>query len=363
MKINNYNAFLFNNRINILNESLINEEAGFKDVVLGFALIAGVIAGNVTTSMAQSKLSDKETIQNIQSVLKDKDKLNSVIDTLEKNGMYDAADIIQNNASSVSSELKKVMITSKDMAIKTGDYKSLASNLKRGWAISKVTVRKSLQIVEKDTTISKNTTISIDTLELNWSNDKLFEIGSYELQPRFIDSLQSVFSQLHDNDLSIIKIQIESSTDKQRIKSDGSAAKNLSIDGYDVSNKGLSQARNDSLKGAIENIFDKNGYESPGIQQIVLHDEGKGQDNAATEQDPSARYVKVVIFATHIQMNPPTSVSTKITTKEEVLAYSFRLAKAKNVEIGVTVDGKIKKVKSKSRTYGKVTCQKGLGFS
>jgi flagellar motor protein MotB len=336
MKINRYNQFIVERQqieyIQKLEESLINEEAGFKDVLMGLALLAGVVGGSVSPASAQTKLSDKEVANKIEMVLNDKQQLQTAIDSLESRGMTDAADIIQNNAEDVKHELKKLGKTYASVTVKDGDYVKLAKLLKKGYAISTITTNKAIQKIERDSTIAGEDQLSIDTLDVNWSSDELFGSGLYQVSPQFKDSLTSVFQQLKDNDLSILSINIESSTDKQRI---GGAGAKLQADGFEPSNKGLSEARNNSVQDVIESIFSESGSETPFINQTILHDQGKGQENAATEQDASARYVKITIVCTKISSELTAPKNIKITDEVDVLVQSFKLVKAKNVEIDI----------------------------
>ena len=52
------------------------------------------------------------------------------------------------------------------------------------------------QSIEKDTTYSSNTIFSVDTVDINWSNDELFGAGLYQVSPEFKDSLTYRFYQL-----------------------------------------------------------------------------------------------------------------------------------------------------------------------
>ena len=344
MKINRYNQFIVERQqieyIQKLEESLINEEAGFKDVLMGLALLAGVVGGSVSPASAQTKLSDKEVANKIEMVLNDKQQLQTAIDSLESRGMTDAADIIQNNAEDVKHELKKLGKTYASVTVKDGDYVKLAKLLKKGYAISAITTNKAIQKIERDTTY-KRTTFSVDTVDIDWSSDELFGVGLYNLSPEFKDSLTSVFQQLKDNDLSIVSIDIESSTDKQRI---GGAGAKLQADGFEASNKGLSEARNNSVKRVIENIFSQSDSDTPIINQNILHDQGRGQENSATPQDPSARYVKISIVCTQISEDVVETPTVKVVDEKDVLIQSFKLVKSKKIEINTPpVNGKLPK--------------------
>ena len=363
MKINRYNQFIVEKAqieyLQRLEESLINEEAGFKDVLMGLALLAGVVGGSVSPASAQNKLSDKEISNKIELVLNDEQQLKTAIDSLEARGMKDVATIIQNNAEDVKDELKKLGKTYGTVSVKGGDYEKVARLLKKGYAISSITTNKAIQKIEKDSTYQESV-FSVDTVDINWSSDELFGAGLYELSPKFTDSLSSVFQQLKDNDLSIISMDIESSTDKQRI---GKAGVKLESDGFEASNKGLSQARNNVVKSAIESVLSESGSDKPIINQTILHDQGKGQENAATEQDPSARYVKISIVCTQIKPELSAPKTLKVTDDVDVLIQSFKMTKAKNVEIDIPPikKGPPKKAKTGTKNFGRTDCKMKIG--
>ena len=350
MKINRYNQFIVEKAeieyLQKLEESLLNE--GVKDWLMGLALVAGIVGGNVSTATAQTRISDKEMAKKIEKVLDDKEQLQTAIDSLEARGMEDAADIIQNNSEEVKKELKKLFKTSETTTVSSNDYAKLAIKLKQGYAISGITTKKAVEKIQKDSTYSE-TTFSVDTVDVDYSSDELFGSGLYKVSPQFKDSITSVFQQLKDNDLSIVSIEIESSTDKQRI---GTAGPKLEADGFEASNKGLSEARNNSVKEIIDSILSESGSELPIIDQTILHDQGKGQENAATEQDASARYVKIKIVCTQIVEDSTKTSTVKVFDSKDVLIQSFQLVKSKNIEIEIPPINPPKKHK-KTKTHHK----------
>jgi outer membrane protein OmpA-like peptidoglycan-associated protein len=354
MKINRYNQFISEKKKieyqKRLDESFINEEVGLKDVLIGLATLAGVLGGKMDVEAAKNKLSDKQVVKNIEMVLNDKDQLDKAIDSLESRGMEDAAEIIQNNAEKAKEQIKKFGATKQ---IGAKDYYRLAELLKKGYAISGITTKTAI-----DTIMTKpeyeNSIVYFDTLDIDYNSDELFGVGLYELSPEFKDSLNGVLDQLKENELSVLAFNIESSTDKQRI---GGAGKRLEADGYEASNKGLSEARNNSVKESIESIFSDS--EMPIINQEIKYDQGKGEDNAATPQDPSARYVTIQIVCKKIQPNlviPPASKPTEV----EYLIQSFLLVKGDSVEVEKE-NGKTRTYKTKTRGVKRTACPKFFG--
>ena len=64
-------------------------------------------------------------------------------------------------------------------------------------------------------------------------------------------------------------------------------------------------------------------------------EQGKGQENSPTEQDPSARYVKIKIVCTQIVEDSTKTPTVKVFDEKDVLIQSFRLVKPKNIEIKI----------------------------
>jgi outer membrane protein OmpA-like peptidoglycan-associated protein len=354
MKINRYNQFISEKKKieyqKRLDESFINEEVGFKDVVIGLAALASFLGGPKDAE-AKNVLSDKQVRTNIERVLDDKDQLQSAIDSLEARGMEDVAQIIQNNAEEAKEKIKEF---GADKQLGTKDYDRLASLLKRGYAISGITTKKAVKKIMEEPKY-EDKTVYFDTLDIDYNSDEMFGVGLYELSPEFKDSLTGVLEQLKENNLSVLSFNIESSTDKQRI---GGAGRRLEGDGYDASNKGLSQARNNAVKEAVESIF--SGSEMPIINQTILHDQGKGEDNAATPQDPTARYVKIQIVCKQIKDNLNIPETTGKPTEVEYLIQSFLLVKGKSVTVEKK-NGTTKTYKTNSRGIGRNDCPKFFG--
>lgn len=337
MRINRFNNFVYSRKLEGLNESLINEELGFKDVLIGISALVGVVSGNLTKSQAQNKLNDKEVIQQIDDVLNDKEELKSVIDSLESRGMDDVADYIQNNAKEVKDGLKKWNLETIRTDVDPGDYSKLGYYLDKGWAISEITTEKVLKKIFKE---NPEEELVMDTLELDYKSNDLFEAGSFNISSNFKDSLVQTFDDMKSLGYGIIAINIESSTDKQRIGE--KTAEKLEENGYDPSNKGLSESRNDKVKEYLESLF-VDGL--PSITQNVLFNQGKGVVGSVTEQDPSARYVKLTVYCVSISQvaaDPQEDI-------EEVLIKSFKVVKPTEVEFKITLPSG-KKVKKRGRT-------------
>jgi hypothetical protein len=338
MNISRYNEFLVISKVEKIEE--VNE--GFKEVVLGIGLLANVVLGNVSTASAKDKLNNQDVRDKISHVLSNKEQLNGVIDSLKKNGMEDAAEVIQHNADEVSKELEKIDKSEVNYST-VNDINTLKLRLKSGWALSSVTMDTLKQTIKaKPEIVSK---VVWDTVTISMPPLEMFEEGSFTLGTEIKDTISGILAQVTNQGLVVAGIEIESSTDKQRVSVQ--KAKELEANGFEGNNKGLSEARNAALK----NFFiSKNGGDTMKIKQKILYEQGEGTVGAADPQDPSARYVKINIILFHVEKSPAPSkdkdqvIITKIIQGFKLVKPLPKLDPQKNPKIKV----KTQKYSSKS---------------
>lgn len=305
---------------NLISESMINEELGFKDVLMGISLLAGVVMGNTTTAQAKDKLSNSDVTSKIEYVLNNKEQLNKVVDSLKANGMNDAAEVIQTNAKGVKEELKKIDKSSINYST-VKDYKTLKTRLNSGWAISSVTMDTIVQTLTKHPEMAPK--IVYDTIDLRVMPSKMFAEGSFELDSQIKDTLSDILESFTSQGSKIVGVEIESSTDKQRVSPQKSAE--LKENGYEENNKGLSTARNEVVKEYLVQLFSDNGDSVPKVKQTILFEQGVGTVGAVDPQDPSARYVKIKLIAFHIEQT--TETSPQKTDIVKTVVQSFKMVK------------------------------------
>lgn len=305
---------------NLISESMINEELGFKDVLMGISLLAGVVMGNTTTAQAKDKLSNSDVTSKIEYVLNNKEQLNKVVDSLKANGMHDAAEVIQTNAKGVKEELKKIDKSSVNYST-VKDYKTLQTRLNSGWAISSVTMDTIVQTLTKHPEMAPK--IVYDTINLRVMPSKMFAEGSFELDSQIKDTLSDILESFTSQGSKIVGVEIESSTDKQRVSPQKAAE--LKENGYEENNKGLSTARNEVIKEYLVQLFTDNGDSIPKIKQTILFEQGVGVVGAVDPQDPSARYVKIKLIAFHVEQT--TETSPQKTDVVKTVVQSFKMVK------------------------------------
>lgn len=124
----------------------------------------------------------------------------------------------------------------------------------------------------------------VDTIEVRFSDNQYFASGVYSISPEMADSINQTVDYIISSDNDILGVSIESSTDKQGLSTN--LQKELKSKGYEPNNKGLAQARCESIseylvkeKGISESLIDT-------LNQVEM---------GAGVQDPTARYVTVKI--------------------------------------------------------------------
>lgn len=196
--------------------------------------------------------------------------------------------------------------------------------------------------MEKDTSYFNVPIEAPDTAlpAINLDSDDLFDSGKWDLKDvSKLNEIQKVLNHIKDNNGTVKEIVILSSTDYQRIGANTKEA--LLGSGYEGTNIGLSNARNDAMK----NYIIKNGVSSNKIKQeaFVYGDKKAVEANKEVATIPSGeeqeyqdlRFVKVVIRAEFNSTEPTTKVDFKVS---ETPVYKFiKLAKQDISKGGISV--------------------------
>ena len=214
-------------------------EEGWKEVLLGVSLMLGVNLSNQGKALAQDITKNKETMSQIKDVIEDSSKTTELINLMKEKGFKNPGELISKNSDNlikkyneISDENNLNYKVNKTSAISLRD---LNSKLQQGYAISKIDTR-----TEKETAAPiKKYTIK-DFLEVNLNSDNLFKTGSYELSQIGKDSIISIFNEIKAQNGTILKIEIESSTDAERIS---------------YGNKKLAELRNESFSNLINSLI------------------------------------------------------------------------------------------------------------
>ena len=162
---------------------------------------------------------------------------------------------------------------------KTQSETTLKSLLKQGWSLDSTSTKKVF-----DGVIEEKPDTQVIVTRLSLDKSQFFKSGSYELTPEMKSDLDSTLNEIIESGGIIIRVDVESSTDKQLV---GKNLKDkLEESGFSPDNKGLSKARSNSVQLELEDL----GLDITLIKIITLAEQGD------EEVSQSARYVNVDFY-------------------------------------------------------------------
>ena len=162
---------------------------------------------------------------------------------------------------------------------KTQSETTLKSLLKQGWSLDSTSTKKVFDGVLKE---KPDTQVIVTRLSLD--KNQFFESGDYKLTAEMKSDLDSTLTEIIESGGIIIRVDIESSTDKQGLSKN--LQEKLKKSGFSPDNKGLSKARSSSVQVELES----SGLDSTLIKIITLSEQGD------EEVSQSARYVNVDFY-------------------------------------------------------------------
>lgn len=162
---------------------------------------------------------------------------------------------------------------------KTKSENTMKSLIKSGWSLDSTAVDTLYNQVLK----SKPDTNIVST-RLTLDRDQFFPSGKYELTPEMKSSIESTLMEILNQNGIILKIEIESSTDKQGLSQN--LQNELKGLGYSPDNKGLSKARCESVSDFLEQL----GVSESLVSSTQLFEKGEG------EIEQGSRYVTVDFY-------------------------------------------------------------------
>lgn len=293
-----------------LNETLLNE--GWKDVLLGIALLTGVGLGSAQAQNAKQALSKDEVRNKIEATLQDTTTLNKIT----KNLSPDVKDRIFKNADKALENLesKKGRVTS---TVKVKDEKQLASKLKQGYALTGTET-------ELDTIKGKDTVIVYtESLDFSLNSDGMFVTGGYQLSPEGIKAIQNIKDSIEQVGGRIESVDIEASTDKEPIK---------------MGNQKLAELRVESVAKYFNDVdsvnVDIKADQGPDVYSKTM---SKSERDSARKETAQYRYVKITINATY----QDTLTRTDVGPEEVIQKNTYTLVKTiKKKSTGISIKRK-----------------------
>ena len=193
-------------------------EEGFKEVALGAAMLLGATFGGnqLMAQKANDAINKTEVLTQIKSTLENEEGKAELAKFL-KMSPEQLNDYLEKNADKVESDFdlaarKKNMKLSLRLKDVKNQKSTITSKLKSGYAVSDIVVHRDT-IVEPGDVVYAQRTVDID-----FSSGDMFISGSYKLKPEVIDSITQTIQAIKSMNGKIVRVNIESSTDKEPIK-------------------------------------------------------------------------------------------------------------------------------------------------
>lgn len=195
---------LIENSINEANEPEVIEE-GFKDILLGAALLLNLNVSGQNASEIKQLEKDEAALEQLSNVLQDDSTRSKVVDFYEKRGLKDVdSKIIKNNKELIKS-LKKGKHVSSDTEVRTAAEVRGQLNQGRGLVSMKEITA---PVAKVDSTIA-----------LDFASDNSFVTGSHELNKEIASKIQAMIDDLSsDPNVTINGVRITASTDTEPIR-------------------------------------------------------------------------------------------------------------------------------------------------
>jgi len=308
-------------------------EEGWKEVVLGAAMLMGIGLTGVNAQTAKNALNNQDILNKIEKTLEGP-QIEKLAQTLEDGGLENAMDKIQANADQIEKNLeyaaKKKGLTTTVQVYNTKSTKKAGEKIKQGYAVEDIEVT-------QDTIWTPKQEIELgNTLEVVFDAN-VFKTGTFDLDDSVSTELKNTIESILMMGGTINSIRIESSTDKEPIR---------------MGNDKLAQNRASS----VENLI--NGIVKAPITIKTLPEQGPDvfssnmtpqEKEIARKETAKYRYIKVVIDS-EVKPQPKQEVKAF----EVITKVKYTLVKTTNLSTKNTTSDGFKKT-TKTFTLKNIT--------
>jgi len=332
-----------------LNESTQLLEEGWREIVLGVAMMMGLGLTGQNKAMAQDAVKNAQTMAQIKATLEDSSKTAELVKLLKDKGMKTPDIKLADNAEKVMDAYNRIAADDDikyrvDTKVVT-NLQQLKGKLAQGYAVKGAEM--STDTI-KGQQVSTPITVT-DTLELNLGSDNLFVTGGFTLSPGGVDTIKASMDAIKAQGGKVLSIEIESSTDAEEIvkfmsKEDPSGnIKLANLRTQSITNE-LHQLGVDS--SITHRDIPNNGSNVVSTQDFLKVAKDKQATANLREKTADYRYVKLKIIATF----DSTDTTTTPTPDQVIKNYRFELVKViestgKTHKISTTTHFKHKKFK------------------
>lgn len=314
----------------ILNENLNDStqllEEGWREIVLGVAMMMGVGLTGQNKAVAQDAVKNASTMAQIKATLEDTNKTAELVKLLKDKGMKNPETKLADNAEKVMDTYNKIASNDDikyrvDTKVVT-NLQQLKGKLSQGYALKNAeTSTDTVQGQQVSTPISVT-----DTMEINLGSDNLFVSGGFTLSPGGVDTINASIEAIKAQGGKIQSIEIESSTDAEEI------AKFMSKDDP-TGNIKLANLRTQSITNELNTLgvdsnithreIPNNGSNVVSTQDFLKVAKDKQATANLRTKTAEFRYVKLKIVATFEH----DTVTTQDTPPSFIKHYRFEVVK------------------------------------
>lgn len=180
-------------------------EEGFKDILLGTALLLNLNLSGQNAVEAKQMAKDKEALEQLTNVLQNDSMRSKVVDFYEKKGLKDVEkQIVKNNEKLIKALEKDKHYTSTQTVSTPAE---IQGQLSQGRGL--VSMKEITQPVVKIDSV----------LTFDFANDNSFLTGSHELNPEVKAQIQKMIDELSSNqNITVNGVKIVASTDTEPIR-------------------------------------------------------------------------------------------------------------------------------------------------
>ena len=345
-----------------INESFNNNtqllEEGWREVLLGVAMLMGVGLSGPNAAVAQNALQNNTTISQIKATLEDETKLKELAQDLAEKGMKNPDSLMAKNAQNIVDKFNK-LASEKDETYKVSNkvvtnLQSLSQELGKGYAIKKLDIGSD---TIKGQTITKTITVK-DTVEVTLGNDNTFITGGFTLSYEGENAIKSTIDGIKKINGKLISAKIESSTDAESVPK-------FRNEQDPTGNIELANRRTKSVTDLLQSVdseikithreIPNNGSDVVSAKQFLTTANNKEELKQLRDKTSEFRYVKLtLVFEVEQKVSEETAPETVVKNYRAELVRVFDIDKVKppgGGGIPITFGGKKIKCASSNKCF------------
>lgn len=339
----------------VINESLDQSvdllEEGWKEVVLGVALLLGVGLSGSNKLAAQNALKNDSTMAQIKATLDSELKTKELADSFKEKGMKDPDSLLSKNANKVIDQFNDIAsnnnINYRVSTKAVDNLKSLDASLKQGYAVKNI--EKTTDTIQAPV---ENTIITVkDTIEVELGSDNLFVTGGYTLSEGGSEVITATLDSIRAKGGRVVGVNIESSTDAEVIRkfqSESDSTGNIKLASLRTQSVTDLMNQLDTNVSITHREIPNNGADVVSTKEFSNAASNPEALDSLRKQTSEFRYVKMTLVVEYDQQD------TLQQPKPDQVITTYRYDLVKVIEM----KGKSKSIRTKARfPHKKFTCK------